>query len=330
MTSSLGDPEPAGGAWRTQAADLLQAHETSLADMAIVGLPTIAADTAEVTPLGVSLSRLLVEAVRTGRGAARSGDVIGLAAVVDRLGLEPTALFTAVYQLTIAAVDQLERDPALGAASGDWPQVANSVRRAAFDVLAAWTARALELPAAPSMTDSLTSLHTRTVFDTVFFKECQRAERFEHWVSILLIAVRDLPEINRIRGYGVGDQVLERMGILIRRYFRQHDWVARYRDEAVAVLLPETGPDDALTLAGLMRTMIEERLAVDDEHQRPVAASVAIASARPLRGHPVDPERILEELDAALERTAAGDGSTIESVEIHPVTEPIEEPSVEP
>jgi diguanylate cyclase (GGDEF)-like protein len=198
-------------------------------------------------------------------------------------------------------------------------------------VLAAWTTRALELPSsAPSITDGLTSLHTRTMFDTVLFKECQRAERFEHWLSILLIEMNDLADINRTRGYGVGDQVLERMGILIRRYFRQHDWVARYRDEAVAVLLPETGPEDALTLAGLMRTMIQERLAVDDEHQRPVTASVAVASARPLNGHPVDPDRILDELDAALERAAEGGGSQIVSVEIHPVIEPVEEPSVEP
>jgi diguanylate cyclase (GGDEF)-like protein len=296
----------------------------------LTGLPTIVADAADVAPLGASLSRLLCEAVRTGQCDARGGELIGLAAFVDRLGLEPADLFSAVYRLTTTAVGHLQHDPALGAASSAGPLVADWVRRAAFDVLAAWTTRALELPSPPSITDGLTTLHTRTMFDTVLFKECQRAERFEHWVSILLIEVNDLADINRTRGHGVGDQVLERMGILIRRYFRQHDWVARYRDESVAVLLPETGPEDALTLAGLMRTMIQERLAVDDEHQRPVTASVASASARPLNGHPVDPDRILEELDAALERAAEHDGSQIESVEIHPVIEPVEEPSVEP
>jgi diguanylate cyclase (GGDEF)-like protein len=315
---------------RARAADLLRAHGASLAGAAIDGLPAVVTDVVDVAPLGAALARLLSDAVRAGRCDARSGDVIGLAAFVDRLGLEPADLFSAAHRLTTAAVDHLEHDPALGARSGAWPMVADWVRGAALDVLAAWTTRALELPSAPSITDGLTSLHTRTMFDTVLFKECQRAERFEHWLSILLIEVNDLADINRTRGYGVGDQVLERMGILIRRYFRQHDWVARYRDEAVAVLLPETGPEDALTLAGLMRTMIQERLAVDDEHQRPVTASVAIASARPLNGHPVDPDRILDELDAALERAAEGDGSQIVSVEIHPVVEPVEEPSVEP
>lgn len=334
MSSSVPGPEPAGAPpvapWRQRAGDRLREHERVLAATALDGLPTAAADAAAVAPLGASLARLLSDAVRAGHCDARSNDLIGLAALVARLGLEPADLFAAVHRLTTAAVDHLATDPSLGSASGDWVLVADSVRRAALDLLAAWTTRALEIPSAPSITDGLTTLHTRAMFDTVLFKECQRAERFEHWVSVLLIEVNDLADINRTRGYGVGDQVLERMGILIRRYFRQHDWVARYSDQAVAVLLPETGPDDARTLAGLMRTMVQERLAVDDEHQRAVQVGVAIASARPLDGHPVDPDRIIEEIDAALERTAEAAGNPIESIEIHPVLEAVEEPPVEP
>lgn len=75
--------------------------------------------------------------------------------------------------------------------------------------------RALELPTTPTLTDRLTTLHTRVMLDTVLLKECQRAERFEHWLSLLLIDLDHLSDLNRTRGDGVGDQVLERMGVLI-------------------------------------------------------------------------------------------------------------------
>jgi diguanylate cyclase (GGDEF)-like protein len=306
---------------RRQAADRLKAHTADLAGAALLGCSTDMSQRADLAPLGESLARLLIQSVREGDCDARGGDAVGLATVADRLGLGPAELFPAVYRLSQAAVDELGRDASIGSASPVWLHVTQYARRAAFDVLAAWTTRALELPSSPAITDGLTTLHTRVMFDTVLVKECQRAERFEHWLSVLLIEVSDLADINRTRGHGVGDQVLERLGILIRRYFRQHDWVARYGDHTVAVLLPETGPEDAQTLAGLMRTMIHERLSVDDERQRPVRVSVAVASARPLSGYPVDPDRILDELDAALAQTEH-DRTRVECVEIHPVIAP--------
>ena len=124
-----------------------------------------------------------------------------------------------------------------------------------FDVLAAWTAEVIDSPRR-AITDALTTLHTRPVLEACCFKECHRVERFEHWLSMILMDVDNLSEINRVHGYGVGDRILERMGILIRSYFRQHDWVARYNEDTIAVLLPETTPEDAVSLAERTRAMI--------------------------------------------------------------------------
>jgi diguanylate cyclase (GGDEF)-like protein len=324
MTPSKGDSGPISSGletgWRGVLADRLRAGSAHLAAQAVAAFPDPA--DADAAALGASLARLLADTVRRGTCDPGGGDLAGLADVAARSGLTPAAIFAAVYRLMTSATELVGQDPTDEAASR-----ADAVRRAAFDLLAAWTSRSLELPTAPALTDSLTTLHTRVVFDTVLGKECQRAERFEHWLSILLIQVTDLSAIHRTRGYGVGDQLLERMSILIRRYFRQHDWVARYGEDAVAVLLPETGPEDAQTLAGLMRTMIGERLAIDDEHQRPVSVSIAVASARPLNGYPVDPDRLLDELDTALERSSEGEPGRIESVEVHPVID-IEKPEM--
>jgi len=159
-------------------------------------------------------------------------------------------------------------------------------------------------------------------------KECCRAERFEHWLSMLLIDVDHLSALNKAHGYGVGDRILERMGILFRSYFRQHDWVARYREDTIAVLLPETNPEDAMALAERARAMVEERLTFRDyrtEQRAIVTVSVAVTSARALEGEPIDHEKFSAEAEAALERAKVGGRNRVEHVELLPRLISIEE-----
>jgi diguanylate cyclase (GGDEF)-like protein len=303
------------GHTRQWAATLLRLRAGALAEAA--ALTAGAPETGAASPLSAAIARLLSDTVRDGGCGGRDDAIAGLVSLAGELGVEPQELFPAVHRVAEAAAE-IVRNAGDG---GAHPAADTLVRAAAFDLVAAWTAHALDAPRSPAVTDTLTTLHTRVVLDTVLAKECQRAERHEHWLSTLLIAVDDLADINRVRGYGVGDQVLERIGILIRRYFRQQDWVARYGEDVVGVVLPETGPEDALTLARMMRTMIEERLTLDDDHTRPVTVSVAVASTRPLNGYPVDADRIYEELDAVLQRVKAEGAGQVELVEIHPVTD---------
>jgi len=303
---------------RDWTADTLRDRSDAIVSAALEGVEKPWIDAPDLVLLGSAVARLLSDAVRSGTSDPRRDEVVGLVTHVNTLGLEPQDLFALVFramQAGIVASTTNARPPHDAAAA------APLVQRAAFDLLAAWATRALEVPNVPGVTDALTTLHTRVILDTVLEKECRRAERFEHWLSLLLIDIDHLADVNRVRGNGVGDQVLERVGILIRKYFRQQDWVARYSDAAVAVLLPATGPEDVLTMANLMRAMIEERVAVDDERTRPVTVSVAAVSARPLNGHPIDPDRVIEELDAALDRVKGGDRTRVELVEIHPVIE---------
>jgi diguanylate cyclase (GGDEF)-like protein len=297
--------------------------EAQVAAATVAGIVIPGASDADRRHFGGAVARLLRQSVAGGGCDPRQDAVTGLVTLVNRLGLDPSQVCLAVHAAMTAASVAVSTHGRLAPAGGSPESPGTTViQRAAFDVLAAWTTRALELPTTPALTDTLTTLHTRVMLDTVLLKECQRAERFEHWLSLLLIDLDHLGEVNRTRGYGVGDQVLERMGVLIRKYFRQQDWVARYREDVVAVLLPETGPEDAATLANLMRTMLEERLTMDDDRPRPMSVSIAVASARPLNGYPIDADRLIEEADAALQRAKDGDRSRLELIEIHPVVEP--------
>ncbi len=192
--------------------------------------------------LGKPVVELLSDAILDDSIDSRAAGISELAALIAERELPPDHVFMFVHIAMGTAIDELSHDRRVGADTEPWPQAAQIVRRAAFDLLAAWTTRCLDMPERFSIEDALTTLHTRPVLDAVLPKECHRAERFEHWVSMMLIDIDNLSEINRAHGYGVGDRILERMGILLRTYFREHDWVVRYSDDTIAVLLPETTP----------------------------------------------------------------------------------------
>lgn len=278
--------------------------------------------------LGNQVVSLLSQAILDTRLDARGPGISELTAVVSERELSPEQLFAFVHIAMGTSIDELSLDPRVGATTEPWPQASQIVRQASFDLLAAWTTRSVHMPEKSAIEDPLTTLHTRPVLDAVLPKECCRAERFEHWVSMMLIDIDNLSAINKAHGYGVGDRILERMGILLRTYFRQHDWVVRYAEDSIAVLLPETTPADAMTLAERTRSMVEERLTFRDyrtEQRAVVTVSVAVTSARALEGEPIDHERFSAEAEAALERAKVGGRNRVEHVELLPRLISIEE-----
>jgi diguanylate cyclase (GGDEF)-like protein/excisionase family DNA binding protein len=278
--------------------------------------------------LGTLVVRLLSEAVLDSHLDSRGSGISDLTALVAEREVSAEQLFTFVHIAMSTSIDELSLDERVGVNTEPWPQAAQTVRRAAFDVLGAWTTRQVHTPQRAAIEDPLTTLVTRPVLDAVLPKECCRAERFEHWFSMMLLDIDNLSAINQAHGYGVGDRILERMGILMRTFFREHDWVGRYAEDTIAVLLPETTPADAMTLAERTRTMIEERLTFRDyrtEQRIVVTVSVAVTSARALIGEPIDHVKFVEEAEAALERAKTTGRNRVEHVELLPRLISIEE-----
>ena len=271
--------------------------------------------------LGSLATRLLGDAIVAGALDSRGPGISELAALVDDREVGPETLFTFIHIVMSTSVDELSLDKRVGVNTKSWPQATQIVRRAAFDLLGAWTARLVYSPQDTAIEDPLTTLHTRPVLDAVLPKECGRAERFEHWLSMLLIDIDNLSAINKAHGYGVGDRILERMGILLRTYFRKHDWVVRYGEDTIAVLLLETTPDDAMILAERTRAMVEERLTFRDyrtEQRAVVTVSVGAMSARALEGEPIDHVTFTAEAEAALRRAKLAGRNRVERVEMLP------------
>lgn len=313
------------GAVRWQVSDrLIEGSESLVADI-VAAYPYHARFGAACVPMGEALVRLVATAVRSGHCDPRSGAIVDLIDLLSEFAVGPDHFLAFAHVATTKAVEMLSADPKLGAGAARWPQTANAIRRGVFDVIGAWVLRLVDMPSASSITDTLTTLHTRPVFDTALAKELQRAERFAHWLSMMLVDVDDLSAINRVRGFGVGDQVLESTGMLVRRYFRQHDWIARYNEDSIAVLLPETRPREALALANEMRGMLQERLAFDEyrtTQPTAVTVSVGLVSAEARDGEPIDATRFLEEVGQAVARARSAGGNRVEAVVLSDPTRP--------
>ena len=268
--------------------------------------------------IGQLLVQLLALGVREGRVDSRGGFVADLHRIALERSLPVERLFTFVYLLERTVLDELALSEKIGATSEPWPLAAQLVRRASFDLLAGYTTRAQLDPSDAAITDRLTTLYTRPMFDAVLAKELERAGRFGYPVSLILFDVDRLSTINKQHGYGVGDKVLERLGILIRQYFRQHDWVARYAEDSMAVLLTRTDAEHANALAERVRATVEERLGFTDHRSDrlvPVTVSAAVMNLTIAPGDIVDTERLMSDAESVVERAKEQGRNRIEHVE---------------
>jgi diguanylate cyclase (GGDEF)-like protein len=268
--------------------------------------------------LGRMLTQLLAFALRDGRLDPRGGLVADLHHQVVVRSVSMDRLFTFAYLIERTVMDELALNDRIGATSEAWPLVAQLVRRASFDMLAAYAQRMQLEPSEAAIIDKLTTLHTRPLFDAVLAKELERAGRFGYQVSLILFDVDRLSTINQEHGYGVGDKILERLGILMRLYFRQHDWVARHSEDSIAVLLSRTDPENAADLAERVRATVADRLGFTDhrtDQPVPVTLSAAVINIAVAVGDVIDPDRLLSDAEAAVERAKQNGRNRVERVD---------------
>ena len=268
--------------------------------------------------LGNALLQLLTDAILSGQIEARSTGLNEMRRLVADKGLSVRQVFELAYVMERAALDELGLDESMGPTSEQWPAIAQFVRRGSLDVLAAFSTHLTMEPPDSSIVDPLTTLHTKAVFVAVLEKEIQRSERFSHPFALILLDVDRLADLNAKHGHGAGDRVLERIGIIVRSYFREQDWVARCAGDTFAVLLPETIRANAEQLAERVRMMVEERLELSDHRTTeriPVTVSVGALIADSV-DKDVRAEQLLDIAKHAVDRAKAAGRNRVEQVEI--------------
>lgn len=101
-----------------------------------------------------------------------------------------------------------------------------------------------------SLTDSLTGLANRRMFDQTIVKEHARLERNKSPLCLLMIDIDDFKNINDTFGHNTGDDYLRSVAkILSQNVKRKTDLVARYGGEEFMCVLPDTSLNAAQKIA---------------------------------------------------------------------------------
>ncbi len=109
-----------------------------------------------------------------------------------------------------------------------------------------------------SNTDALTSIANRRYFDWFLKLECGRLSRVNSSISLIMCDIDYFKEYNDTYGHQMGDECLQRIAGAIRSVVRRDiDCVARYGGDEFAIILPDTGSDDTVHIAEMVRKAVE-------------------------------------------------------------------------
>jgi len=125
---------------------------------------------------------------------------------------------------------------------------------------------------------SLTDLWNRRVFQERLSFDFSRSKRHKYPLSLLLLDVESLGDINSKHGYTAGDNILLGLAKLLVDSTRNVDLVCRYSSNLITIVLPDTNIENATEFAQRLKDKIAET-AFDIKDMEPLSVTVSIGVA---------------------------------------------------
>lgn len=118
-----------------------------------------------------------------------------------------------------------------------------------------------------ALRDWLTGMYNYRHFQERSEEELSRARRYQHPLTIGLLDVDNLKEVNDTHGHLAGDQVLRIVARTLRQGLRSSDVVARYGGDEFSIIMVETGLATATAVAERVVGLVDkETFAVGGAH----------------------------------------------------------------
>jgi diguanylate cyclase len=120
-------------------------------------------------------------------------------------------------------------------------------------------AHQIEIHAADAMTDALTGVPNRRLFDVELKQRVAEWQRKKTPFCLMMVDVDHFKNFNDVHGHLAGDEVLRGVARSLRETLRSMDIVARYGGEEFAVIMPSTILDESEVGAARTCTYLEGR-----------------------------------------------------------------------
>jgi len=117
------------------------------------------------------------------------------------------------------------------------------------------------------VTDDLTGLYNSRHFGQLVESEYLRAKRYKTELSLVFLDLDHLKRINDVHGHLVGSRMLSELGRLIGRNVRDCDRAARYGGDEFVIILPQTGKQQALSMAEKLLEMMRATTFMSDDNK---------------------------------------------------------------
>ena len=115
--------------------------------------------------------------------------------------------------------------------------------------------------------DGLTGIYNHRYFYNALHKEINKAMQNQSKVSMIFIDIDYFKQYNDLYGHQQGDNVLKKVGEILKETTRDDDIVARYGGEEFSVILPDTCEDEVVVIAENIRKNIEKEYFYGQENQ---------------------------------------------------------------
>jgi diguanylate cyclase (GGDEF)-like protein len=146
--------------------------------------------------------------------------------------------------------------------------------------------------------DKLTRLPNRRHADSYLQQQVDLAQRSTQPAALAMADIDHFKRINDNHSHAIGDEVLVRVGQILREGCRKTDFVARYGGEEFLLLFPETATDSAVEVCRDLRLAVENADWSDIAPGLRVTISIGVTSIRDSERHTT----VLNEADMRLYR----------------------------
>jgi diguanylate cyclase (GGDEF)-like protein len=160
--------------------------------------------------------------------------------------------------------------------------------------------------AALARLDSLTGILNRRTLLEILIEELDRCRRYDLRLSVLMVDLDNFKKINDAYGHVAGDAMLQKITSCVQALTRSVDTVGRYGGDEIVVILPETGPVEAFSVAERICQAVRELQA--GETLLTVTTSIGIAG---YPQHGDSAEQLLVAADQAMYQAKQSGGNKV-------------------
>ena len=109
-----------------------------------------------------------------------------------------------------------------------------------------------------SIIDDLSQLYNSRYFYSQLEKEIERSNRYEQPLTLLMLDLDTFKDFNDTYGHIKGDDVLSRLGQVIKRCVRDPDSAYRYGGDEFTIMLPMTTSEEGIVTAKRIQTELRK------------------------------------------------------------------------